>query len=637
MAERFQIGSNRTAALGEVLKGAGETKQERMIETGRIAELCDAASSMLETLDLPEILGIVTAQTRELFAGAGASVQIIDPIDGQLVVSSASGTLEKAMGVRYAPEGKASGDALDRAGPVVLDTVPDEPVYTEAGLSPGDPIGLLVVPLLARDGGYGSLAVVTGPDELDLLRDEAQLLASFGHLAGLAIQNARMFEAETLRAEASDVRRAETEDQVSLLESLHAAEVEVSRDLALDSVLQTVTDKARELTEAEYGALGVLHADGDRLEIFITSGMPAEEAERIASMPVGKGLLGAVIHSSDVIRVEDVGTDPRSAGMPSGHPDMKSFLGVPIRIMDRVFGNLYLTNKRGASGFTDQDEAIVSMLAAHAAVSIENARQFRTLQRLLEELRETQQQRDRFYAFVNHDLRNACSGVLMWSERLLKRTDADCGEIAEKIGRGSEHAMRLVQDVLDLENIGQGRLETWSRVIVVNDLLRAAVDGMRPEADKKDQKLQLRRTPSTLRVVADPDRVLQVVTNLISNALKFSADGTSVSIRARVDAQGPPLTGDGSPERRAERWVAIDVEDQGPGIEPEDLERIFGEWVRASTRERRGMGIGLTLSRRLAEHMGGALTVASEVGKGSTFTLWLPHGRTPEQRSGWIG
>jgi len=614
------------------LKGAGETTHERFIETSRIAELCDAASSMLETLDLPAILRIVTAQTRELFDGAGASVQILDPSDGLLEVAAASGSMEQAGGRRYPPAGTVSGEALDTAAPVILNTIPDEPAFEAAGLEAGSPAGILVVPLRARDGGYGTLAVVTRQDEIDLLRDEAELLLSFGHLAGLAIQNARMFEAETARAEESDERRAATEDHVSMLESLHAAEVEVSRDLELDAVLQTVTDKARELTNAEYSALGVLHADGDRLETFITSGMPAEEAERIASMPVGKGLLGAVIQSRVVIRVDDVGTDSRSAGMPSGHPDMKSFLGVPIRIGDLIFGNLYLTNKRDAESFSDRDEAIVAMLAAHAAVSIENARQFHTLQRLLEELRETQQQRDRFYAFVNHDLRNACSGVLMWSERLLGRTDGESGEIAEKIQRGSEHAMRLVQDVLDLENLGQGRLETWSRVIVVSDLLQAAVDGMRPEAEKRDQKLQLRRSPKTLRMVADPDRVLQVVTNLLSNALKFSADGTTVKVTANIDADGPA-----SPAREAERWVAIEVEDQGPGIPPEDLERIFGEWVRASTRERRGMGIGLTLSRRLAEYMGGALTARSKVGKGSTFTLWVPHGRAPEQRSGWIG
>jgi signal transduction histidine kinase len=118
----------------------------------------------------------------------------------------------------------------------------------------------------------------------------------------------------------------------------------------------------------------------------------------------------------------------------------------------------------------------------------------------------------------------------------------------------------------------------------------------------------------------------------LSNAIKYSPEGTEVHLEAELRREGP-VGADG-----AERWVAIAVKDDGPGIPKHDQERIFGEYQKgAAGRQSRGMGIGLTLSRRLAEYMGGALTLASEVGKGSTFTLWMPHGREPEQRSGWIG
>jgi signal transduction histidine kinase len=452
-------------------------------------------------------------------------------------------------------------------------------------------------------------------------------------MAGLAIQNATMLEAETERAERSDTLREASEDFVTILENLHAAEVAVASDLELDSVLQTVADRARDLTDAEYGAMGVLAPDGSKLELFITSGIDPALREEMGGPPKGLGLLGAVTHSREPIRVADLTADPRSAGMPGQHPGMQSFLGVPIRIGYRAFGNLYLTNKKDGEPFTERDETIVSMLAAQAAVSIENARQFRTLQRLLDELRETQRQRDRFYAFVNHDLRNACSGVLMWSERLLADARGPDREIPEKIRRGSEHAMRLVQDVLDLESLSQGRLETWPRMIVVNELLQAAMDGIHPEAEQKNMKLRLERNRSNLRMVADPDRVLQIITNLLSNAIKYSPEGTDVKLAAGLSREGPPAGPD------AERWLTIQVADQGPGVPAEDQERIFGEYEKGGSGRsaRTGVGIGLTLSRRLAEYMGGALTLESRPGEGATFTLWMPHGREPEQRSGWIG
>jgi signal transduction histidine kinase len=170
-------------------------------------------------------------------------------------------------------------------------------------------------------------------------------------------------------------------------------------------------------------------------------------------------------------------------------------------------------------------------------------------------------------------------------------------------------------------------------MIVVNDLLQATMDGIHPQAEQKKMRLRLKRNRSNLRMVADPDRVLQIMTNLLSNAIKYSPEGTDVRIAADLSREGPGGAG------QAERWLAISVSDQGPGVPEADQERIFGEYEKGGSgrRKRGGVGIGLTLSRRLAEYMGGDLTLESTPGEGATFTLWMPHGREPEQRSGWIG
>jgi signal transduction histidine kinase len=142
-------------------------------------------------------------------------------------------------------------------------------------------------------------------------------------------------------------------------------------DLALPAVLRRIVDAARELVGARYAALGVVSSGGGLAE-FIHSGMPADAVEVIGHLPEGKGLLGALIDDPRPIRLRDIADDPRSVGFPPGHPPMHSFLGVPIRIRDEVFGNLYLAES-AAGGFSAEDEELVKALAATAAVAIDNA------------------------------------------------------------------------------------------------------------------------------------------------------------------------------------------------------------------------------------------------------------------------
>lgn len=158
------------------------------------------------------------------------------------------------------------------------------------------------------------------------------------------------------------------------LRSLLGATRAVNEDLDLDAVLRRIVRAAIELVGAHYGALGVIDEDG-LLERFIHEGIPAEVVQAIGAPPEGHGLLGAVIELGESIRIPRIADDPRSVGFPEHHPPMDAFLGVPIRIRGRTFGNLYLTDPE-KDLFTDEDQELIEALASTAGVAIENARMF---------------------------------------------------------------------------------------------------------------------------------------------------------------------------------------------------------------------------------------------------------------------
>lgn len=163
------------------------------------------------------------------------------------------------------------------------------------------------------------------------------------------------------------------DDPVRLRRVLEAALL-IEADLDLPTLLRHVVEEARSMTNARYGALGVLNAEGSGLAEFITVGLERDEEERIGARPTGRGILGRLISEPEPLRLAELGSHPDSYGLPANHPPMTSFLGVPIRVRDEVYGNLYLTDKIGWSEFTKDDEALIGALAIAAGIAIENAR-----------------------------------------------------------------------------------------------------------------------------------------------------------------------------------------------------------------------------------------------------------------------
>jgi signal transduction histidine kinase len=150
--------------------------------------------------------------------------------------------------------------------------------------------------------------------------------------------------------------------------------IALSSELSLETLLRKLIETAAELTAARFGALGVIDRLGTGLEQFITVGIDAETKAMIGELPLGRGILGVLIRDRQPLRLKELGQDPRSVGFPPGHPPMRSFLGVPILLRGIAFGNLYLTEKADGEEFSEADEEIVRLLAAQAAVAIENAR-----------------------------------------------------------------------------------------------------------------------------------------------------------------------------------------------------------------------------------------------------------------------
>jgi len=173
--------------------------------------------------------------------------------------------------------------------------------------------------------------------------------------------------------------------QQERLRGLVEAGIALTSELSLDAVLTKLVEAAAALTGARYAALGVVDRNGRGLERFVTTGVDDAVIAEIGDLPVGRGILGILIREAKPLRLHDLTEDPRSVGFPPGHPPMHSFLGVPILLRGVAYGNLYITEKEDGD-FTDEDEEVITLLAAQAAVAIENARLYESATRWLRQL-----------------------------------------------------------------------------------------------------------------------------------------------------------------------------------------------------------------------------------------------------------
>jgi len=397
------------------------------------------------------------------------------------------------------------------------------------------------------------------------------------------------------------------------VQELSQAAIRIASNRDLDEVLQEIVDSARAVIGAKYSALGVTGAGEHQLSRFVYSGITDTERAKMGELPVGHGILGLLIRDPRTIRLKNLGGHPKSVGFPPHHPPMRSFLGVPIFGPQGPIGNLYLTEKLGADEFDEDDETIAVMLAAHAAVAVENARHHAEREELFARLRQMQTSRERFFAMTNHELRNALTAVHGWTELWIRKTSPETPRAAVEVRESAERSLHLLEDLLDLSRIDAEKLEPIIADVDAWDIVREAVATVEPSAERRGLRIDVQGPTERVPAHTDRQRIRQILINLLTNAVRHSPAEGTIYVELR--------TADGT--------LQFDVLDHGEGIAPEQQAIIFEAFERAGKESQRGTGLGLALSRKLARLLGGDLRVESQPGKGARFFLRVPQQFAP--------
>jgi signal transduction histidine kinase/DNA-binding response OmpR family regulator len=458
----------------------------------------------------------------------------------------------------------------------------------------------------AGDLGY-RIQVQTG-DELEALGDE------FNHAA------AKLQESYAGLEQKVQARTAELTQSIAELRALGEVGAAVSSSLDLQTVLSTIVTHAVQLSSAD---AGTIYEFDESAEVFVPRanyGLSDEAVTmlRDSQLRMGDGAVGRAATLRDIVQIPDVEQDSsyrmRDVMRRFG---FRALLAVPLLREGRVIGG-FVIRRKTAGEFPQPVVSLLQSFAAQSVLAIQNARYFREIQEKSEELAAASQHKSQFLANMSHELRTPLNAIIGVTEMLLedahelKRDDEV--EPLERVLRAGRNLLALINDILDLSKIEAGKMEMHLESFPVAPLIEDVVKTIQPLAAKSGNELTVSCPSGVGAMHADQTRVRQALLNLASNANKFTERG-KVTVNVRRTSEG------------GRDWITTAVADTGIGMTPEQVGRLFQEFMQAdasTTRKYGGTGLGLAISRRFCQMMGGDITVESEVGRGSTFTIRLP-------------
>ena len=362
----------------------------------------------------------------------------------------------------------------------------------------------------------------------------------------------------------------------------------------------------------------MLEFDDDRFQVRAAYGTSAQLLERLRTIRIDLDgtLVGRAAAAGHPLQVPDLRDEPTDAHLEVlQEAGWRSLVAVPMLREGRIVGAL-VVRRRTPGGFSEETCELLQTFAGQSALAILNARLFRELERKSAELEVASRHKSEFLASMSHELRTPLNAVIGFSEVLLERMFGDLNERQDEYLRdiwgSGRHLLELLNDILDLSKVEAGRMDLEPSAFSVADVIDSCLSLVRERAVRHGVTLERDVAADVGFLEADELRFKQVLLNLVSNAVKFTPAGGQVVVRATSDGAG----------------VTVTVADTGVGIAPEDRARIFESFQQGGRgpAQQEGTGLGLTLSKRIVELLGGSMWVDSEVGVGSTFGFTVPLG-----------
>jgi GAF domain-containing protein len=469
---------------------------------------------------------------------------------------------------------------------------------------------VLGVPLL-REGTLIGVIILARTSVAPFTKRQIELVTTFADQAVIAIENARLFDEV-------QARTRELTQSVEELRALGQVTQAVNSTVDLETVLTTIVAKATQLSSTEAGAIYVFDDADQEFRLRATYGLDDAIVVQLrdSHIRIGETAMSDAVEQRTPIQIPDIQNDPSAALDVIVRAGFRALLLVPLLSTEGTVGALVVRRKQPGE-FPKSTVELLQTFAAQSVLAIQNARLFSEIEDKSRQLAEASEHKSQFLASMSHELRTPLNAIIGLTEMMVTNAARFGTEKAleplRRVNAAGTHLLSLINEVLDLSKIEAGKLELNPEPVNLARLIDEVIGTAGQLAEKNHNRLIVEAQEDLGALTADSMRLKQILLNLLSNACKFTKEG-EVALRVRKVVDGRD-------------WVELAVADTGIGLTAEQQAKLFQEFTQADSLTARrygGTGLGLALSRKLARMMGGDVTVTSEPGKGSVFTVRLP-------------